>query len=82
MICSLEGYNDDENLASRNSPSFAVDLNCGTGSSPLKADVNALDRLQIVVAGIHRTWARSRGHARCGPAVLELRVSPRRMPRR
>jgi Phage integrase family len=32
----------------RNSPSLAVALNCGTGSSLLKAPVNALDRLHIV----------------------------------
>jgi hypothetical protein len=34
--------------ASRNSPSFAVALNCGTGSSSLNAEVNALERLQMV----------------------------------
>jgi hypothetical protein len=38
-----------ENLASKNSPSFAVALNWGIGSSSLKADVNAFDRLQIVL---------------------------------
>jgi hypothetical protein len=38
-----------ENLASQNSPSFAVALNWGIGSSSLKADVNAFDRLQIVL---------------------------------
>jgi hypothetical protein len=31
----------------RNSPSFAVALNCRMGSSSLNADVNALERLQI-----------------------------------
>src|SRR6266851_1176099 len=36
------------NLPSRNSPSSAVALNCGIGSSSLNADVNALERLQIV----------------------------------
>ena len=40
--------NDWENRASRNSPNFAVALNCGIGSSSLNADVNAFDRLQIV----------------------------------
>jgi hypothetical protein len=39
---------DCENRASRNSPSLAVALNCGMGSSCLNADVNALERLQIV----------------------------------
>jgi len=37
-----------ENRASRNSPSLAVALNCGMGSSSLNADVNGLERLQIV----------------------------------
>ena len=36
-----------ENRASRNSPSFAVALNCGIGSSSLNAEVNAFERLQI-----------------------------------
>lgn len=40
--------NDCENRLSGNSPSFAVALNCGMGSSSLNADVNALERLQIV----------------------------------
>ena len=40
--------NDWEKRASRNSPSFAVALNCGMGSSSLNAEVNALERLQIV----------------------------------
>ena len=39
---------DCENRASRNPPSFAVALNCGMGSSPLNAEVNASERLQIV----------------------------------
>src|SRR5579864_8493920 len=43
--CMLERF---ENLASKNSPSFAVALNCGMGSTSLNADVNALERLQIV----------------------------------
>src|SRR5580692_7749702 len=43
-----------ENRASRNSPSFAVALNCGMGSSSLNADVNALERLQIVRG---RNWS-------------------------
>ena len=34
--------------SSRNAPSFAVALNWGIGSSSLKADVNALDRLHRV----------------------------------
>src|SRR6202008_3416839 len=42
------GQNDCENRVSRNSPSFAVALNCGMGSSSLNAEVNAFDRLQIV----------------------------------
>jgi hypothetical protein len=33
---------------SRNSPSFAVALNCGIDSSFLNAEVNAFERLQIV----------------------------------
>ena len=37
-----------EKRVSRNSPTFAVALNCGIRSSSLKADVNALERLQIV----------------------------------
>jgi hypothetical protein len=37
-----------KNRVSKNSPNFAVALNCGMGSSSLNADVNALDRLQIV----------------------------------
>jgi hypothetical protein len=37
-----------EKRASRNSPSFAVALKCGMGSSSLNAEVNAFDRLQIV----------------------------------
>src|SRR5260370_13710604 len=40
--------NDWENRASRNSPSLAVALNCGMGSSSLNAEVNAFERLQIV----------------------------------
>jgi hypothetical protein len=32
----------------RNSPNLAVALNCGMGSSSLNAEVNALERLQIV----------------------------------
>jgi hypothetical protein len=40
--------NDCENRASRNSPSLAVALNCGMGSNSLNAEVNALERLQIV----------------------------------
>ncbi len=34
--------------SSRNSPNFAVALNCGIGSSSLNADVNAFERLQMV----------------------------------
>lgn len=45
---ALEGQNDSENFASRNSPNFAVALNCGIGSSSLNAEVNAFDRLHIV----------------------------------
>jgi hypothetical protein len=37
-----------ENLVSKNSPRFTVALNCGIGSSSLKADVKALEKLQIV----------------------------------
>src|SRR5216683_3329779 len=44
----LRGQNDCEKRASRNSPSLAVALNCGMGSSSLNADVNAFERLQIV----------------------------------
>jgi len=35
--------------ASRNRPSFAVARNCGMGSSSLDADVNAFDRLHMVL---------------------------------
>jgi len=35
--------------ASRSSTAFAVALNCGMGSSCLKAEVNAFERLQIVL---------------------------------
>jgi hypothetical protein len=38
------------NRVSRKLPSFAVALNCGIGSSSLKADVNAFDRLHTVRA--------------------------------
>jgi hypothetical protein len=48
MAEPLVNENDWENRASRNSPSFAVVLNCGIGSSCLNAEVNALERLQIV----------------------------------
>ena len=34
----------------RKAPSFAVALNCGTGSSFLNALVNAFERLHIVLA--------------------------------
>src|SRR6266849_4507708 len=44
----LRGQNDCEKRASRNSPSMAVALNCGMGSSSLNAEVNAFERLQIV----------------------------------
>src|SRR5713101_8248775 len=44
----LRGQNDCEKRASRNSPSLAVALNCGMGSSSLNAEVNAFERLQIV----------------------------------
>ena len=37
-----------EKRASRNSPSFAVALNWGIGSSSLNAEVKAFERLQIV----------------------------------
>ena len=37
-------------LRSRNSPSLAVALNCGMGSSSLNAEVNAFERLQTVRA--------------------------------
>jgi hypothetical protein len=37
-----------ENRASRYSPSLAVALNWGTGSSSLKAEVKAFERLHIV----------------------------------
>jgi hypothetical protein len=49
---------DCEKRASRNSPSLAVVLNCGIGSSSLNADANALDRLQIVrdLAQIEEAW--------------------------
>src|SRR5215472_4236854 len=40
--------NDYEDLFSKNSPSLAVALNWGIGSSCLKAEVKALDRVQIV----------------------------------
>jgi hypothetical protein len=43
-----DDQNECENRASRNSLSFAVTLNWGMGSSSLNADVNALERLQIV----------------------------------
>ena len=37
-----------ENPPFKNSPSSAVALSCGMGSSYLNADVNAFERLQIV----------------------------------
>ena len=37
-----------EKRASKNSPRFAVALNWGIGSSSLKAEVKAFDRLEIV----------------------------------
>ena len=47
--CRLR-QNHCENRASKNSPSLAVALNWGMGSSSLNADVNAFERLQIVRA--------------------------------
>jgi hypothetical protein len=47
-VGAAAGQNDCKNLVSKNSPSFAVALNCGMGSSSLKAEVKALERLQIV----------------------------------
>jgi hypothetical protein len=44
-------WNDWENRASRNSPSLAVALNCGMGSSSLNAEMNAFERPQIVCDG-------------------------------
>ncbi len=41
--------NDCENRISRNSPSLAVALNWGMGSSSLNAEVNAFERLQMVL---------------------------------
>jgi hypothetical protein len=41
------GQNDCENRVSINSPSFAVALNWGMGSSSLNPDEKAFDRLQI-----------------------------------
>jgi hypothetical protein len=38
---------DCESRASRNSPSLAVALNCGIGSSRLNAEVNVFERLQF-----------------------------------
>ncbi len=51
----------------RNSPSFAVALNCGTGSSSLKALVNAFDKLHIVR---ERTSTTTRGHHRRATGLL------------
>ena len=45
----LTGQKDCEKRASRNSPSFAVAVNCGMGSSSLNADMKAFDRLRIVL---------------------------------
>jgi hypothetical protein len=49
MMATLNGPNFDyAGNWFRNSPSLAVALNCGIGSSFLKALVNALDKLPIV----------------------------------
>jgi hypothetical protein len=47
---------------------LAVALNCGTGSSSLNADVNALERLQIVrgrkssyLGSKYRSWTVGKG---------------------
>src|SRR5579864_1537451 len=42
--------------ASRNRPSFAVARNCGMGSSSLNADVNAFDRLHMVLDSNSSCW--------------------------
>ena len=50
------------NRSSRNPLSLAVALNCGIGSSSLKADVNALDRL-------HRVRARNSSYRGSFPPI-------------
>jgi hypothetical protein len=51
MMATLNGPNlDYAGNCARKPPSLAVALNCGTGSSFLKALVKALDRLHMVRA--------------------------------
>jgi len=47
--------NDWANRASRNSPNFAVALNCGIGSSALNAEVNAFEDSTRFTARISRS---------------------------
>ena len=62
-----------ENRSSRNSPSFAVALNCGIGSSSSKVDVKAFERLQIVLGRSSFVLRpRSTSPAQSGQSVSEL----------
>lgn len=49
------------------------------GSSSLNAEVNALERLQMVLPRNSRTSARSRGRGQCWRDVLELRALDERL---
>jgi hypothetical protein len=50
VVATMNGPNlDYAGSWARNSPNLAVALNCGTGSSFLKALVNAFDKLHIVL---------------------------------
>jgi hypothetical protein len=71
-------WNDCESRASRNSPSFAVTLNWGMGSSSLNAEVTGWRDSRWFAPGIPHTSARSRGRERCGQDVWVLRAYPRR----
>jgi pyruvate dehydrogenase (quinone) len=48
QLAVASGTQSVEFVAARKAPSFAVALNCGTGSNSLNADVNAFERLQNV----------------------------------
>jgi hypothetical protein len=75
--------NDSENRVSRNSPSLAVALTCGMGSSSLNAEVNALERLQIVRERNSSYFgSRSTDYAPCERGVWELPARPQRMLRK
>jgi hypothetical protein len=68
-------WNNCENRASGNSPRFALALNCGMGSGPLRAKVKAFERLQIVRERNSCSSARNRDHELLRARCLRVRFA-------